>query len=356
MVAAAGLVLASVAIVWSGIFGPGPNSTTVPSTSQTLTARITAPANNALIPIPPGTVQVQGNCAITAAQSSCNTPTTINVIYVLDVSGSTDLNFLLQNNRPRIDANGNGILGDAGDDFNGDGELGDVLDGEIAGVLALHASIGNPTQVNVGVVAFATNAAAADVSPTLPNSGGITQMYATPPQVDMNDFNGPDIVEVLRSIDSTSPTPPADRSKKFTLVPQSTLQSGTRFPPALTAINNALASFPTGKNIVFFLSDGESNAGFRCVDNTHPWGPARDGGCELHDHQHHRRRRERRPVDLSFIANQTGGTYTQVTNPSQLSTILPLLVPAGLDHAEINGQTVPLDPLGNVTVNLACNG
>ena len=61
---------------------------------------------------------------------------------------------LLQNNRPRIDANGNGIAGDAGDDFNGDGELGDVLDGEIAGVLALHASIGNPPQVNVGVVAF----------------------------------------------------------------------------------------------------------------------------------------------------------------------------------------------------------
>jgi hypothetical protein len=357
MVAAAGLVLASVAIVWSGIFGPGPNSTTVPSTSQTLTARITAPANNALIPIPPGTVQVQGNCAITAAQSSCNTPTTINVIYVLDVSGSTDLNFLLQNNRPRIDANGNGILGDAGDDFNGDGELGDVLDGEIAGVLALHTSIGNPTQVNVGVVAFATNAAAADVSPTLPNSGGITQVYATPPQVDVNGINGADIVEVLRSIDSDFTNPAGGQIKKFTLVPQSTLQSGTRFPPALTAINNALASFPPGKNIVFFLSDGESNAGFRCVDNTHPCGgqlATAVASCTTINTIGVGASAD--PVDLSFIANQTGGTYTQVTNPSQLSTILPLLVPAGLDHAEINGQTVPLDPLGNVTVNLACNG
>jgi len=59
--AAAGLVLASAAAVWSSVFGPGPNSTTVPSTNQTLTARISTPADGATIPIPPGTAQVQGN-------------------------------------------------------------------------------------------------------------------------------------------------------------------------------------------------------------------------------------------------------------------------------------------------------
>ena len=113
------------------------------------------------------------------------------MIYVLDVSGSTDLNFLLQNNRPRIDANGNGILGDAGDDFNGDGELGDVLDGEIAGVPGAACEHRQPDAGERRRASpFATNAAAADVSPTLPNSGGITQVYATPPQVDVNGING----------------------------------------------------------------------------------------------------------------------------------------------------------------------
>ena len=355
MILAAGLVLGSAALVWSSVFGPGPNSVAVPSTNQTLTARITTPADNSTIPIPPGTVQLQGNCAITAAQGSCNAPTTINVIYAVDVSGSTDLNFLTQNGRPRIDANGNGVLGDAGDDFNGDGERGDVLDGEIAGVLALHTSIGNPTQVNVGVVAFATNAAAADMSPLLPNSGGITQVYATPPQVDVNAANGGDVAEVLRSLDSDFTSPAGGEINKFTLVPQSTLQSSTRFPPALTAINNALALFPPGKNIVFFLSDGESNAGFRCVEATHPCASqlaTAVATCTTINTIGVGSSAD--PADLSYIAAQTGGTYTQVTNPSQLSTILPLLVPAGLDHAEINGQPVALDALGNVTTTITC--
>jgi hypothetical protein len=356
MTVAVGLVLGSAAVVFSSVFGPGPNSVTVPSTNQTLTARITAPADPSLIPIPPGTVQLQGNCAISAAQSNCSTPTTINVLYAVDVSGSTDLNFLLQNGRPRIDANGNGTLGDAGDDFNGDGELGDILDGEIAGVLALHGSIGNPTQVNVGVVAFATAAAAADVSPLLPNSGGITQVYTTPPQLDVNVLNGADIVEVLRSLDSDFTSPAGGEINKFTPVPQSTLQSGTRFPPALTAINNALALFPSGKNIVFFLSDGESNEGFRCVESPYPCGSqlaTAVASCTTINTIGVGSGAD--PADLGYIAAQTGGTYTQVTNPGQLSTILPLLVPAGLDHAEVNGQPVPLDALGNVTATISCN-
>ncbi|MCC6847522.1 MAG: VWA domain-containing protein [Deltaproteobacteria bacterium] len=339
------------------VFGPGPNSVVVPSTGQTLTATIAAPANGAEVPIPPGTAQVQGNCAISSVQGSCNNATTINVVYLLDVSGSTDLNFLLQNNRPRVDANGNGTAGDAGDDFNGDGEVGDILDGEIAGVLALHASIGNPAPVNVGVVGFATNARAADVDPALPNTGGVSQVYTNPPQADRDGLNGVDVAEVLRAIDSDFTSPAGGQIKKFTLVPQSTLDSGTRFPPALTAVNNALALFPPGKNIVFFLSDGESNGGYRCVDSGQPCATqlaTAVANCTTINTIGVGAGAD--PVDLTYIAAQTGGTYTAVTNPSQLSTLLPLITPAGLDRVEVDGSPVPLDALGNFTTTIPCGG
>src|SRR5436305_9463904 len=68
---AVGGVLVSAAAAFA-VFGPGPNSVTVPSTGQVLSATITAPANNSQVPIPPGTVLVQGNCAITPPQTSCN--------------------------------------------------------------------------------------------------------------------------------------------------------------------------------------------------------------------------------------------------------------------------------------------
>ncbi len=345
---AVALGLVSATVVLAGVFGPGPNSTTVPSTGQQLSIRITAPTDNSVIPIPPGTVQVQGNCAVGTVAGQ-----TINVLYVVDVSGSTDLDFMLQNGEPRVDANGNGVAGDAGDDFNGDGERGDVLDGEVAGVLALHASIGNPSNVNVGVVAFATDASAADVDPATPNAIPITQFFTNPPQADRNGTGGPDINEVLRSLDSDFTNPSGGQIKKFTAVSRSILGSGTRFPQALAAANAALTHFPAGSNIIFFLSDGASNDGSRCFQgacssqlstavtahtkiNTIGVGADAD------------------PVDLQYIATQTGGTYTQVTNPSQLSTILPFITPAGLGHATVNGSTVALDSLGNFTASLPC--
>jgi len=343
----AALVLCA-AVASSGVFGPGPNSIVIPSTGQTLSVAITAPADGAVLPIPPGTVQLQGSCAVGTVAGQA-----VNVLYVVDVSGSTDLNFLLQNNRPRVDANGNGVVGDAGDDFNGDGEAGDILDGEIAGVLALHASIGNPATVNVGIVAFASNASAADVDPALPNSGGISQVYTNPPQADRDGAGGVDVEQVLRSLDSDFTNPAGGQIGLFTPVSQANLGSGTEFPDALTRVNAALALFPSGTNLVFFLSDGESNAGFRCyqgacgsqlttaiaagtVINTVGVGAAAD------------------PVDLQYIASQTGGTFTQVTDPSDLSTTLPFLIPAGLDHAEVDGQPVFLDAIGNFTTAITC--
>jgi hypothetical protein len=337
--AAGAFVLAAAAAVYSGIFGPGPNSTTIPSTGQTLSIQITAPPDGSMHT--EGPVQVEGGCAIDELPAQ-----TINVLYVLDVSGSTDLTFMLQQNPPipLVDADGNGTAGDAGDDFNGDGEAGEILDGEISGVLSLHASIGNPSSVNVGLEAFASNASAADVGP----AAGF-QFFTTPPQNDAGGASGPDINEVVRSFRSEHSG--GGSIGQFTAVPQSSLGNATDFEAAMAVIGTTLASFPQpATNIVFFLSDGVSNEG-RCVEgdcaeelaalpadttiNTVGVGAAADD------------------EDLQFIATATGGTYLQVLDPSDLATQLPLITPAGIDRVEVNGQQVPI-PTGTFATNVNC--
>src|SRR5262249_2277451 len=103
-------VLTLVALASASLFGPGPNSIPVPSSNQTLTVAITGPANNSTITVPPGSATLQGNCQISPAQSNCSTGTTVNVIYLVDVSGSTDLTYMTQNGIPQVDANGNGHI------------------------------------------------------------------------------------------------------------------------------------------------------------------------------------------------------------------------------------------------------
>ena len=329
--------------------GPGPNTTTIPSTGQTLGIVISDPTGNPPIPvpIPPGTVEVKGNCTIGSVPGA-----PINVLYVIDVSGSTD-------NPGTVDANGDGVI-NAADDFNGDGEPGETLDGEIAGVLALNASIGNPANVRVGVVAFASGASAADVSPLAPNTGTITQFFASPPQVDLNTNLIPDINEVLRSL--RSETPSGGTIAKFTPVGSGTLGNNTNFAAALTAMNSALTHFPAGTNIVFFLSDGESNAGSRCFQSPFPCSTALNAAVAAHttintvgvgsgaD-----------PTDLTYIAHYSngggsiGGSYFPATNPSQLTTILPSINPTGIATVVVDGVDVGIDSLGNFTRLITCS-
>jgi von Willebrand factor type A domain-containing protein len=324
----------------SAVFGPGPNSTVVP---------ITAPPDNSSVLVPPGTATIEGTCTVGAPPGQA-----VSVLYAVDVSGSTDLTFMTQNGIPLVDANGNQIAGDPGDNFNadaGDTEAGEILDGEIAGVLALHASIGNASTISVGLEAFATNAAAADVGP----QGGI-QVFTSPPQNDANGTGGADINEVARTFRSEFSNPSGGSIGKFTAVSQSALGSGTSFKKALQTVNTTMAQFPPASTkIVFFFSDGESNTDGRCVQgactaelnaaiaagikiNTFGVGASADG------------------ADLQFIATATGGTYTAVLDPSQLATVLPTIPPAGIDRLEVNGVEVPLGPLGNFSTTASCGG
>jgi hypothetical protein len=348
----------STALVGLAVYGPGPNSTVIPSTQQNLSIIISAPPDGSTVDIPPGTAQVEGNCAIgtVPGQPLC-------VLYVLDVSGSTDRDFMTANGIAYVDANGNGMgtfgSPDAGDNFNvtsGDIEAGEVLDGEIAGVVALHASIGNPSNVRVGLEAFASAGAPVDVGPGL----GF-QYYITPPQLDANVLLGSDIDEAVRTFRSEFSAPSGGSVVKFTAVSQATLGSSTNFKSALSVMNSSLLNCTAPKqNIVFFLSDGESNSGFRCdpmLAGGGNCGPeltaAIAAGTKIHTVAVGA---SADPIDLQYIASQTGGTFTQVTNPSLLAAVLPTISPAGLDTAIVDGDDVGIDALGNFTKQVTCPG
>lgn len=325
--------------------GPGPHDTAIPSTGQRLSIAITQPAEHGTLPLDPGTGELRGQCALGAVP-----PQTFNVVYVIDVSGSTDLNYMHTFGIPPVDVNGDGIAGGPGDDVNGDGEAGDILDGELAGVLALNASLGDAATVNVGVVAFASHAGAADVDP----AAGV--QLSTGLRTDHDADGTADVVQVLRSVDSSYFSPVGGQIGLFTLVPRETLGTNTNFAEALGAANAALATFPSAdRNLVFFLSDGRSSPGSRCVDGdcvpqlaaaaaAHTTVNTFGVGDSIDD------------VDLRFIATRTGGTFTAVPEPSQLSAVLPVVAPAGLDHAEVNGAPVTLDALGRFTAPLTCPG
>src|SRR4029453_4499705 len=137
---------------------------------------------------------------------------------------------------------------------SGDTEAGEILDGELAGVLALHASIGNPANVYVGLVAFASNAANVDVG----SDPGL-QYFVTPPQLDNNAAFGNDIEEALRTFRSGEGG--GGSVGKFTVITSGTLGNSTDYDDPLTEMNEAFANCPAvgATNIAFFLSDGASN-------------------------------------------------------------------------------------------------
>lgn len=325
----------------AGVFGPGPNSTTIPSTQQDLSIVLTSPPDGSTITIPPGETTVTGSVSI-------GTPPGLPIclVYVVDVSGSTD-------GPAGIDANGDGVVNSL-DNFNapsGDTEFGEILDGEISGVLALHASIGNPPNVYTGLVAFASSAAIADVG-----SQAGQQTFIAPPLLDNNGTDGPDIEEVLRTFRSESPS--GGTVGKFTAIPNTTLGNNTNFERALQRMNQAFTACPVpgATKIAFFLSDGLSNQG-RCVSSGAPCADelaaANAAGTKINtigvgagaD-----------PLDLGFIAAQTGGSYTQVDDPSDLTTVLPGIDPEGIDRCEIDGDVVDIDPLGNFNATIPCPG
>jgi hypothetical protein len=349
--AAAGVTWA--AAVHAGVLGTGPNSTSIPSTGQSLSIAITSPVDYSPLLMPPASMEVDGVCAVGNMPGEA-----FNVLYVVDVSGSTDRDHMIDpaQNVAYVDADGDKvgsfIAPDPGDDLNADGEAGEILDGELSGVIALNASIASTPDVRVGVVVFASDASATDVDPAIPNSGRVRQVFTAPPLADRNANGVADIEEVLRSLRSEHRA--GGSVGVFTRVRRSTLGTNTNFSAALATINETLARFPAGgRGVVYYLSDGRSNVGGRCFTGAcdDELDAAVAGGTIINtvgvglssD-----------PEDLEFVADRTGGTFVKVDDPSDLATVLPGLLPAGIDRVEIDGTVMPLDPLGTFSTVVEC--
>lgn len=302
------------------------------TTGQQLCVSIDAPADGATVFVPPGEVTVQGRVTIGAF-----TGANINVMYVVDVSGS------LENSgfNPFQDLTGDGLINTA-DDCNNDGINGSAMDATCFGLLALNGSLGNLPTVSAGLVAFASGAKTADMGPAVG-----AQTFTAPPQVDANTNSTPDVEEVIRSLDTTYLGTSAAGVGLFTADITNGFATQTDYDAALSAMNTAFAARPAGqRNIAFFLSDGQpttftTGAGSPLSTavaagttvNTFVLGVVAPGECAP-------------GKPLRSIADSTGGTCTEVADPSLLSAVLPGTAPAGIDHVTVNGVTVPLDPLG----------
>ena len=124
-----------------------------PATAATAAATAAAAAAVTIdAPVAPraGTIDLTGRIGVGPGEMTT-------VLYVLDATSSTA-------SPTGLDCSGNGALGPE-DDLNQDQSVGDILDCEIAGVGALNRSLAASSGLQVGMVAFANQAAVADLDP-----------------------------------------------------------------------------------------------------------------------------------------------------------------------------------------------
>lgn len=167
------------------------------------------------------------------------------VQYVVDVSGSTA--------SPLQDCNDDGAR-DTLDDFNGDGRLGDVLDCEISAVVALNAGLratpGAPESIRVGLTAFGTFAATAQMKRDEPAT------LFVPPGL---TGDGIDVIPNVNVVASSL------REGFLGEYAPHHVDGGTNFDAALGAALAALDSHP-GPRWIFLLSDGDATVARATLD------------------------------------------------------------------------------------------
>ncbi len=157
------------------------------------------------------------------------------VLYVFDATRSTA-------SPTGLDCSGNGALGPE-DDLNQDQSVGDVLDCEIAGVGALNRSLAASSGLQVGLVAFANEAAAADLDPV----GSATFV---PP-----GFTGGD---PRPRIDTVAGSVVRDRIGLYDPRDLGGSGAGTAFNSAISVALSTLGTAPAGPKWIMFLSDGQA--------------------------------------------------------------------------------------------------
>ena len=303
---------------------PRANSAAAPP-GQTLAIEINAPAAGTTVGLHEA-FTISGRAALDALTAATN------VLYAVDVSGSTTVKEVQGQ-----DCDGDDTAGNTSDDFNRDGSVGDTLDCEISGVLALNTSLAGLSGVKAGLVVFGSSAARADVDPARGD-----QPFTSPLHIDKNTNGMPDLEEVTRSL----------KQGTVELFQKKPVGPNTNFDQALAMVNTAFATQPPGSsNVVFFLSDGKKGSVSQQAQS--PLAVARAAGTVVHTFAVGKNASGCGPSDaLGIIAATTGGRCQKITNPSALRTVLPRVKPRGIDRVEVsvnNGQPIPasLDALGN---------
>lgn len=175
---------------------------------------------------PAGAVTLRGSVSADAETDVTS------VVYVIDVSDSTRA-------PSGRDCDGDGDVGAPGDNVNGDGTAGDVLDCEIQAVLALDHSLAGAPRVAASLEVFGSEAAMVDLDP----APGVTTV-AEP------GYTGGDPQPRLET---------AARSIRRGFVGQYTPSSvggNTDFDQATRQALDGLADAPPGPKYIMFMSDG----------------------------------------------------------------------------------------------------
>lgn len=227
------------------------------------------------------------------------------VLYVVDASDST-------RTPEGSDCSGNGAPG-AEDDFNSDARVGDILDCEISGVLALNRSL-PVAGVQVGLVGLAATAATANLDP-------VGSAAFVPPA-----FTGSDPVPRIESVARSLV------SRRIGLYDPLDLGKGTNFNAAVEVALSTFANAPAGPKWIMFLSDGTARVDGALLERLHQsgvrlrsFGIGPDASCE-------------RSASLFKLATATGETCELVPNPAAIAAAL-----TGSQPEAVNGVTVTID-------------
>jgi hypothetical protein len=266
---------------------------------------VVSPADGATVNGP--AVPVSGTASVGQGAPVANTA----LIYVLDVSGSTDQ------------------AGGCGGDQNGDGSASFILDCEIAAARATNQSaITTGTVLDVGVVAFGDSAVTGDVGPAAGDQS------LTGPATDANSAGGPDVEEVLASAFS-------DVGGGNGGLGQFTLKNAgqfTNFEAAVASATSLAVSSTAGTRIVAFLSDGVASAGGSVAEEVAAAAAAGvrfetfaiGGGSSCSNTG------TAGQGSLDDIANGTGGTCTPVTDLDELPDIVPGVIDSQLTEVALS--------------------
>ncbi|RLK58255.1 hypothetical protein CLV68_4351 [Actinokineospora cianjurensis] len=286
--AAAALVVGAVAFVPGSVAVAQQRPTTV-------TVSISEPADGAVLG--PGPLTLRG----TAAVGDSSLPPDTALVLVVDISGSTNTTCAPSTIlRCEITA-GTGLLHQA----------------------ALEGSVGS-----VAVVAFATTARAADLSPPEVYDNPLTEYVA--PGTDANHDGAPDTTTVLMSLDNDDDGENSDGEGgigQFT--PVGINVDYTNFPRAVTEAKRVAAAMPQRNKLIVFMSDGLNNGGsvqgaLEPITDTivfRTFAVGVDAVCGAASD----------PTTLAYIGYQTHGGCDTILDPTTLPDVLPGVVRSSLD-------------------------